>query len=252
MREVGVVHRLTDVVVPVADVPAHQLPPVEQDHRDIRVVGVHALPPPGVPGGHNRGSSCRRCRAAGGRASRAMPQPWIARTVTMSPDAGGRYVPRVQDTESPKNVIRGSVPGRPAGTGWSRCHGSAVGPRSRRGCRRRRRAGPVARRGVVAATTTETPVTADQPRAPTWPERTGRSRSTDRQRPRRPGPPAAPDRLLDEDEGERGDGQREGEAAVSSTTPVSPVRSAVRWRTAASARDRRRTRYVRAIPPVSG
>src|SRR3954447_12787083 len=45
-----------------------------------------------------------------------MPQPWIERTLVHIPGCSGRYVPMVQETESPKNVILGSAPavsGRP-------------------------------------------------------------------------------------------------------------------------------------------
>src|SRR2546430_17107959 len=43
--------------------------------------------------------------------STAIPQPSTARTVVCSPGCGGRYVPSVQATESPKNVTRGWAPG---------------------------------------------------------------------------------------------------------------------------------------------
>src|SRR5882757_5034026 len=40
----------------------------------------------------------------------AIPQPSIARTLVHRPGCFGRYVPMTQDTESPKNVTRGSPP----------------------------------------------------------------------------------------------------------------------------------------------
>src|SRR5215467_8293185 len=41
----------------------------------------------------------------------AMPHPWIARSLTHRPGWEGRYLPMTQDTESPRNVTRGSLPG---------------------------------------------------------------------------------------------------------------------------------------------
>src|SRR3954451_13558866 len=38
----------------------------------------------------------------------AMPQPWMARTLVHRPGWAGRYVPITQETESPRNVTRGS------------------------------------------------------------------------------------------------------------------------------------------------
>src|SRR5215469_14042623 len=39
----------------------------------------------------------------------AMPQPSIARTFTVMPGCAGKYVPIVQETESPKKSMIGSV-----------------------------------------------------------------------------------------------------------------------------------------------
>jgi hypothetical protein len=41
----------------------------------------------------------------------AMPQPSMDRTLVQIPGCFGKYVPSVQETESPRNVTRGSVPG---------------------------------------------------------------------------------------------------------------------------------------------
>src|SRR2546421_12088646 len=43
--------------------------------------------------------------------STAIPHPSTARTVVCSPGCGGRYVPSVHATESPKNVTLGWSPG---------------------------------------------------------------------------------------------------------------------------------------------
>src|SRR5215475_9846780 len=43
----------------------------------------------------------------------AMPHPSIARTLVHSPGWLGRYVPMTHETESPRNVIRGSEPDVP-------------------------------------------------------------------------------------------------------------------------------------------
>src|SRR3954470_13217100 len=47
----------------------------------------------------------------------AMPQPWMARTLVHIPGWAGRYVPITQETESPRNVTRGTCGAaiRPAG-----------------------------------------------------------------------------------------------------------------------------------------
>src|SRR6266540_3974119 len=44
-----------------------------------------------------------------------IPQPCTPRSLTFRPGCGGRYAPRLHDTESPKIVIRGSFPGRRPG-----------------------------------------------------------------------------------------------------------------------------------------